>query len=148
VQQVIRSFPPFIEYRDNYPFAGETGCSEEKPGKGSPRGSWPTDRESQLDRFFHQARSQASRADSEALGRAVHECADDLKVRGKNPLRFVVGMADIMPGLMSLAAEITPIGHSHGSFCLRSALVVCKRAVCYHRPALVDNPAPKMANRK
>jgi hypothetical protein len=39
--------------------------------------------------------------------RSVDQGPHGLEVRAEDALRFVVGMADIMPGLMPLTAEIT-----------------------------------------
>lgn len=60
--------------------------------------------------------AEAAGAHSDALGSAVYQGFDGLEVRAEDALRLVVGMADIMPGLMPLAAEITCVRHGRHSF--------------------------------
>lgn len=93
-----------------------------------------------LHRLLDEPGAEAAGADSDALGSAVHQRADGLEVRSKNALRLVVGMADVIPGLMPLPAKIACVRHDGDSFPLPSALVVYERSVCYHTRAQPNKP--------
>ena len=69
-----------------------------------------------LDGFPDSPASQATRTDSNAFVSAIHDRPDTLQVWGKHPLGLIVGMTDVVSGLMRLAAQITRVGHDSDSF--------------------------------
>lgn len=81
-----------------------------------------------LDGFLDEAGPEASGADPNPKSRAVHHGTDRLEIGSEDALRFVVGMTDIVSGLMSFSAEITHIRHDPHSFLRQSTFVVCKPA--------------------
>ncbi len=53
-----------------------------------------------LDGFLNLAASQTARADPDTLGRSINHCADALQVGIKRTFRLVVGVTDVMTGLV------------------------------------------------
>jgi hypothetical protein len=54
------------------------------------------------DGFRHLPAAEATSADSDASGRSIDHCADTLKVGIERALGLVVGVTDVVPGLMLL----------------------------------------------
>jgi len=64
-----------------------------------------------LDGFLDLAAADAARAGEDAARRAVDERPDGLKIRAKDPLGAVVGVADVVAGRAYLPADFTFPGH-------------------------------------
>ena len=86
--------------------------------KPSVAGSNPVSRSKQssldpakLDRFLDLAAADAARAGEDAARRAVDERPDGLKIRAKDPLGAVIGVADVVADRAYLPADFTCPGH-------------------------------------
>jgi hypothetical protein len=64
-------------------------------------------RETRSKRFSDLAAPQAAGADPDAPGRTIDHRADTLKVGIEGSLRLVVGVTDVMTGLMPFGADLT-----------------------------------------
>ena len=64
-----------------------------------------------LDGFLDQAGSQTAGADTDAQGRTIHKRLHALQVGIKDPLGLIVGVADVISGLVFFSAEITSKCH-------------------------------------
>ena len=62
-------------------------------------------------RFHDSARSNARGANSCPLMGSVDDESDPLKIRVPTPLRYIVGMADIISKRRGLATDLTPSCH-------------------------------------
>ena len=51
--------------------------------------------------------TEATRADADAFGRTADHCADTLQVGVERPFGLIVGMTDVMAGLMLFCTDIT-----------------------------------------
>lgn len=69
-----------------------------------------------LDCFLHHPGTETAGADANALSGAIDHRANGLKIRPEDSVGLIVGMADIMPGLMTLAANLTYKSHDLHSF--------------------------------
>jgi hypothetical protein len=70
-----------------------------------------------LDGFPDSSASQAAGTDPDALGRAIDEGADSLKIGVKRPLRLIIGMTDVMACLVLLRTYVAC--KSHGTLLVR-----------------------------
>ena len=69
-----------------------------------------------LDGLLHHPGTKTASTHANTLGGAIDHRADALKIRSEDAVRLIVGMADIMPGLMTLATNFTYKGHDRHSF--------------------------------
>jgi hypothetical protein len=69
-----------------------------------------------LDGLLHHPGTQTASTHTNTLGGAIDHRADALKIGSEDAVRLIVGMADIMPGLMTLATNLTYKGHDPHSF--------------------------------
>lgn len=69
-----------------------------------------------LDCFLDHPGTQTAGAHANTFGGAIDQRANGLKIGPKDAVGLIVGMADIMPGLMPLVANITYIRHGLNSF--------------------------------
>ena len=60
-----------------------------------------------LEGLLDLATAEATCADADALGQPVNDGADTLKVGVERPLGLIVGMTDVMAGLMLFCTDIT-----------------------------------------
>lgn len=72
-----------------------------------------------LDGLLDQSGTETAGADADTFGGTMNHRADRLKIRPEDSISFIVGMADVMTGLMSLAANLTYIRHGLNSFSTR-----------------------------
>lgn len=79
-----------------------------------------------LDRLLDHPGAEAAGAHANTFGGAINQCANGLKIGPKDTVGLIVGMADIMPGLMPLVTDLTYIGHGLDSF---SCVVLKTRAM-------------------
>lgn len=79
-----------------------------------------------LDRLFHHPGTEAASAYANTLGGAVNHRADGLKIRSEDSVGLIVGMADIMPGLMTFATNLTYKSHDLHSFSRRFVVLKTK----------------------
>ena len=61
---------------------------------------------SRLDGFLDQTGAETAGADPDPLMGPLHQRPDGLEIRAEDALGLVVGMADVMPGLMPFAAKV------------------------------------------
>ena len=64
-----------------------------------------------LDRFLHHPGAETTGAYANTLGGAIDHRTNGLKIRPEDSVGLIVGMADIMPGLMTLATNLTCKSH-------------------------------------
>jgi hypothetical protein len=69
-----------------------------------------------LDRFLHHPGAETTGAYANTLGGAIDHRTNGLKIRPEDPVGLIVGMADIMPGLMTFATNLTYKCHGLHSF--------------------------------
>jgi len=79
-----------------------------------------------LDCLFHHPRTKTASAHANTLGGAINHRADALKIRSEDSIGLIIGMADIMPGLMALATNLTYKSHDLLSFLTRFIVLKTK----------------------
>jgi hypothetical protein len=60
-----------------------------------------------LNGFLDLPAAEATSADPDPPGRTIDHCADTLKIGVERPFGFVVGVTDVMAGLMLFRTDIT-----------------------------------------
>ncbi len=80
-----------------------------------------------LEGFLDQSGAETTGADADMLGSAVDQCADALQVRIEDPFSLVIGMTDVMSGLVSFATDLTCKSHGNTPYSERDdlATVAC-----------------------
>lgn len=84
----------------------------------SSAGKWKSDvRETEvLDRFLYHPGAETACAHPNPFGSAIDQRTNGLKIRSEDSVGLIIGMADIMPGLMALATNLTYKSHDLHSF--------------------------------
>jgi hypothetical protein len=72
-----------------------------------------------LDGLLHHPGTKTAGAHANTFGGPIDQRANGLKIRPEDTVGLVVGMADIVPGLMPLAANLTYVRHGLNSFSMR-----------------------------
>lgn len=72
--------------------------------------------EEALDRLLDHPGAEAAGAHANPFSGAIDQRANGLKIGPKDTVGLIIGMADIMPGLMPLVTDLTYIGHGLDSF--------------------------------
>jgi hypothetical protein len=85
-----------------------------------------TERAEALDCLLDHPGTETARTHANTFGGTIDQRANGLKIRPKDTVGLIVGMADIMPGLMPLVTDLTYIGHDLDSF---SCVVLKTRAM-------------------
>lgn len=72
-----------------------------------------------LDRFLYHPGAETACAHPNPFGSAIDQRTNGLKIRSEDSVGLIIGMADIMPGLMALATNLTYKSHDRHSFSTR-----------------------------
>ncbi len=83
--------------------------------------------------FGHAIRSDATRADSNTLGFAVHDGSHSLQIGKPTPLGFIVGVADIVSSRGSLATDFANSGHMYATLTLNFVKKLMTQQATYVR---------------
>ena len=86
--------------------------------------------------FGHPIRSNTTGADANTFGLAIHQCSHSLQIGKPTSLGFVVGMADIIASLGSLATNLTDAGHMRATLKLNSKKKLTTQQATQARPFL------------
>lgn len=77
------------------------------------------ERNEALDSLLYHPRTKTASTYANTFGGAIDHRADVLKIGSEDPVGLIVGMAHIMPGLMTLATNLTYKSHDRHSFSTR-----------------------------